>query len=388
MRWKYYEASSKTIILWLSDDSERIVIMSNENKKRHMAHNIYSNPILTRTSKKFDGFSIDFRGVQTPISTYWALCNWEMDISSFKNEHPDALGGGAYSGMQNTINGKTAILSFWEILYENETKRHRASRVYPEGKESSFGGEGEGTNYIVPFEWKDMTWYRMVLRSWRDAETGKTFVGQWIENRESGEWTLVSYFNTGLDNSFLKGGMSQFQENFWDEHSEYIREFNLKNIYVKDISDGEWKYVERTSLSYDDPKWGFNTAGTHNFGATQEYFYASAGSDVDDQKKYDTQRPLSSVYGIERSEEFVTYGSCDIILERKDGKKYIKIVEQAHKAPVLCVKTELMDEKGNVISVSEITRPHLKEYTLAESVSVKVTTVDIFGRTNERIFSA
>ncbi len=351
-----------------------------------MAHNIYSNPQLGGTSGKFEGFSIDFRGVQTPISTYWALCNWGMDISDFKQTHSDAKGGGAYSGIQNTINGKTAILSFWEILYENETKCHRAKRVYPLGSESSFGGEGEGTNYITPFSWDDMTWYRMVLRSWTDSECGTTFVGQWLQNRESGEWSLVSYFNTGLKDSFMKGGMSQFQENFWDEHSEFIREFNIKNIHIKDLSDGKWKYIERTSLSYDDPKWGFNTAGTHDFGATSEYFYASAGSDVDDQKLYDTQRPLSSIYGIEKSEELICEESCDIIAALEDGKNVLKVAEQAHRTPILSVSIEAFDESGKKIYESTTTRPHVTSFTLPECASVNVTSCDIYGVENCKEF--
>ena len=41
-----------------------------------MAKNIYSDPDLSKTSRQFEGFTIDFRGVDTPNSTYWALCNW------------------------------------------------------------------------------------------------------------------------------------------------------------------------------------------------------------------------------------------------------------------------------------------------------------------------
>ena len=166
--------------------------MSEQKKRLHMAHNIYSNPVLNGTGRKFDGFSIDFRGIQTPRATYWALCNWGMNLSGFRTEHPDAKGGGAYAGMQNTCNGKTAIMAFWEIFYEGESKRHNARRVYPAGKDNTFGGEGEGTNYITPFGWEDNCWYRMILRSWVDAEKGTTFVGQWICNRETGSWSLIS----------------------------------------------------------------------------------------------------------------------------------------------------------------------------------------------------
>ena len=52
-----------------------------------MAKNIYSNPDLSKTSKKFETFTIDFRGIDIPPSTYWALCNWNMDLSQFKTNH-------------------------------------------------------------------------------------------------------------------------------------------------------------------------------------------------------------------------------------------------------------------------------------------------------------
>ena len=83
-----------------------------------MAKNIYSDPDLSKTSRQFEGFTIDFIGIDTPNSTYWSLCNWGMDLTDFKTTHSDVTGGGAYGGLQTVINGKTAVLSFWEVLYK------------------------------------------------------------------------------------------------------------------------------------------------------------------------------------------------------------------------------------------------------------------------------
>ena len=44
-----------------------------------MAKNIYSDPDLSTTSRQFEAFTIDFLGIDTPNSTYWSLCNWQMD---------------------------------------------------------------------------------------------------------------------------------------------------------------------------------------------------------------------------------------------------------------------------------------------------------------------
>ena len=258
-----------------------------------MAKNIYSDPDLSKTSGQFEAFTIDFRGIDTPNSTYWSLCNWGMDLTDFKKTHSNVEGGGAYGGLQTVINGKTAILSFWEVLYKENgvQKSHRATRIYPKGDESSFGGEGEGTNYIHEFNWPTNVWMRFFLRSWIDPDTKETYVGEWIQNLQTKEWTLFAYFNTKLKDSFIIGGLSQFQENFYDKYFGYERSFQIKNMYAYDRSYKKWISLPTTTLSYDPPSWGFNTAGTHDIGYTSTYFYGSSGLPVDDQKVYDANNP-------------------------------------------------------------------------------------------------
>ena len=263
-----------------------------------MAKNIYSNPDLSNTIRKFEAFTIDFRGIDTPNSTYWSLCNWQMDLTEFKKTHTDVTGGGAYGGLQTVINGKTAILSFWEIGYKEngESKTQRASRIYPKGDESSFGGEGEGTNYIHEFNWPTNVWHRFVIFSWTDNLTKKTFVGEWIQNLSTQEWTLFSYFNTKLTNSYITGALSQFQENFNAKYFGSERSFQIKNMYAYDRTNRKWMSLNKTRLSYDPASWGYNTAGTHDIGYTTSYFYGSSGLPVEDQQVYDSSNP-SSVTG-------------------------------------------------------------------------------------------
>ena len=355
-----------------------------KKKRLHMAHNIYSNPVLKETSGKFDGFSIDFRGVETPVATYWALCNWGMDLTTFKAEHPDAKGCGAYAGLQHTIHGNTAIMAFWETMYDNDKKRHNASRVYPAGKDRAFGGEGEGTNYITPFDWEANKWYRMVLRSWCDAERGTTFVGQWVQDRESGKWSLISYFDTKLKDSFMRGGMSQFQENYWQDDSEPIRSFNIKNIFVLDRSDKAWKYLPRTSLGIDDPAWHFNTAGTHDFGATTEYFYGSTGGDVEDQIAYDAQRPINALYALPIADKLPTVEEESAIakaeISSEKGKHALSFEIAAGDAPILEISALALDKEGKVLSSVSQTRPEMTTLALPEADAYKVTFTNLYGK--------
>ena len=360
-----------------------------------MAHNIYSDPDLSSTSGAFDTFMIDFKGVETPIATYWALCNWGMDLKSFAslNGYYDVTGGGAYAGLQNTPSGKKAILSFWEVQYKkspnsNTVEKLRASRIYPSG-ENFFGGEGEGTNNIVSYNWSTNKWYRMVIHVWNDRETGKTFVGQWFLDVATGKWDLISYFNTSLTNSYLIGSMSQFQENYLAEYSDSIRSFNFKNMYVRDREKSKWISLNTTVLSYDTKAFGFNTEGTHSFGATSEYFYGSAGGYVDNQDVYDRNshnslkltinQPLTPTTGK------IEIESVDVITENKRTTISWNVTEMS--TPQLSYVIEIIDPESNeVIDIIERTRPHEKSFIYSNPTEKEYDYIlkvnDIFNSTS------
>ena len=145
------------------------------------------------------------------------------------------------------------------------------------------------------FDWPTNVWHRFVIRSWSSV-LGHTYVGNWIQNYETKEWTLYSYFNTNLNNSYITGGLSQFQENYNENYFGEERSFRIKNMYAYDISYKKWISLNTTKLSYDPASWGYNTAGTHEIGYTNNYFFGSSGLPVDDQKLYDESYP-SSVTG-------------------------------------------------------------------------------------------
>ena len=87
------------------------------------------------------------------------------------------------------------------------------------------GSEGFA-NYIAKFDWPTNVWIRFVIRSWLD-EKKNTYVGNWIQNLETKEWTLYSYFNTNLINSYITGGLSQFQENYNANYFGEERSFRI-----------------------------------------------------------------------------------------------------------------------------------------------------------------
>lgn len=259
------------------------------------AKNIYSKPDISKTSNKFEALTIDFKGINTPDATFWALWNWDMDLTEFKKKHKYISGGNAYGGLQTKNGERVAILSFWNIEYKKytATRIHRVNRLYPKGEESSFGGEGEGRHYIANYDWSTNVWYRFIIRSWVNPITQDTYVGEWIQDLNTKEWTLFAYFNTNLKNSYLTQSLYSFQENFDEITFGQERSFQIKNMYAYDKEYKKWISLDTATLSYDPVSWEYDTAGTHEIGFTSNYFYGSSGIPVDDQKIYDASNPDS-----------------------------------------------------------------------------------------------
>ena len=92
---------------------------SPDGDRDRMAHNIYADPILSRTSHQFSGFLIDFRAEEAGLATYWALCNWSMNTDCLS---PGQVtdNGGAYAGLQMRPDGTKSIMSFWDIYWTDE----------------------------------------------------------------------------------------------------------------------------------------------------------------------------------------------------------------------------------------------------------------------------
>lgn len=258
---------------------------SEANPENRMAHNVYTNPDLSTTLGKFDGFMIDFKADKAGTATYWALCNWEMNKDDLVSKYQVIdIDAGAYAGVQMREDGTKAIMSFWEIKYidaSGNEKKIEAKRVYPtEGDTDRFGGEGEGMNYIGNYKWKEGVWYRMYLNCYQN-EVGKTFVEQWLADLSTGEWTLISCFDTGLENSYFEGSMSQFMENYDSYYANETRTFEYRNICVREYGQKDWTTICTADLSVDTC-WD-NKKGKAFYGATKDRFYGIAngyGSDI------------------------------------------------------------------------------------------------------------
>lgn len=356
-----------------------------------MAFNIYGNPGRSGSSGKYDTFSIDVEGINTPNSTYLAMCNWNLDLSNSKSRYKNITGGGAYAGIQNA-NGRVAIMSFWDMNYngaDGEKVVMRANRVYPKGAESSFGNEGEGNNWITSYPWSDSQWYRMVIHTWTDREVGDTFIGQWLQDLTTGKWTLISYFNTHLTNSCMTGGMSQFMENFWSGNAAYDREFHFKNVYAYDKTYKKWLSWDTSSMSCGATQ--TNKKGTRSFGSNGEYFWGKTnGNDLVDQASYNKTAQVSGSYSITQPSS-PTFGSPVITSVRlvKSGDGYsMSWKPDETGTPQQSYLVHLRDENGNILQTYYETRPEVTQIDIASDEKVvycDLTITDIFGQTTTTV---
>ena len=220
----------------------------------------------------YDALTIEFYTDGKPEGTYWSLNNWGMDYGTHMKEHGyvswDSIG--AYSGLQETINGPTAIMSMWLTTFTDLAGNKtvvRADCVYPENKSTHFDNEGSGTSLVVPFQWEARHWIRMLMRSWVDENSRETYVGMWFQDLTAGEApVLAAVYNTHILDSCMRGA-GQFLENFDPGTYDAVRNMKLRSIYVRGASDGAWYSLNKystcvwTDLGHNKGNYEFSAYG-------------------------------------------------------------------------------------------------------------------------------
>ena len=330
---------------------------------------IFSVPDLTETNNKFNTYTIDFRGIDTPPSTYWSLVNFNLDLTDFKKTHSDVTGGGAYAGLQTLSNGeKVAIISFWKINYkeDGEIKTLRFNRIYPPGEEMNFSGEGEGTTYRASYNWKTNVWYRFVLHTWEDTKTKNILIGVWIQDLSTKEWTLFSYFNTNLNNSYIGGGngaLSLFQEIYRKLDFNYDRSFQFKNMYVFDKTYKQWESINTAYLYYNE-----NPLLSKGVGYTQFYFYGFSAARFQGQDNSgENNNHFKASISQPRSPDFAKPAFKQFNINLNGEKLEVDWEIDSTSCPCYqySYSLEILQESGyNTIFSSKITNPEICTFTL------------------------
>lgn len=356
---------------------------------REMAYNIYSNPDL-KGETMFDTYVIDFMSTDSAPGTYWALANFQLHLSSqTKAKYKSIYGGGGYAGLQDrgagTGRGHSAIMSFWEWFYTSggKTVSLRADRVYPDGK-SEFTGEGEGTNCITPYGWQDNQWYRMVIHTWTDSGTGRTFMGQWFQDLTTGEWTLISYFDTMLYNSCLTGNLHFFMENYTHTTSGETRDGYFKNMYIKTHDDKQWVSVDKTNLSHCNNV-ANNKIGAHSFGSTDEYFWAKSGGAVPSgqtQAQHDKAWPAKNYSITQPAQPTLGTPKVDSLSLSKESGEWVASWDVSG-TPQLSYKLVVKDAEGKTLIGKTFMTPEAVSHELegvnTDAFTCSITINDVFG---------
>ena len=346
------------------------------------AHCIYSTPDLSQTSGNFLSFMIDFKTDNQAMGTYWQLCQANLDVSELKTKYPNVSNATFYGGFQLSSNKINTLFSFWDILNGTDESNviTTPTRVYPVGDEHLFGGEGNGHNYFMDYEWKPDTWYTLLVHCWKDKATGKTFIGQWIRNIEDGEWILTSYFNTTLSKTCIQGGMSQFMESFSKPYWGLKRDMYLKNIYTYDKIKQKWFSLDKMSLYYSYMYPDKN--GTHNLKITDEYFYGDAGEKVENQALYDSENP-KILTGTIPQPDMPNFGNLSLDTMCTDSTKLVWDFSK-NNAPMLSFDTDIINMETMAVTSYSCTRPEVRELSL-ETLSdgnylIHTQFTDVFDR--------
>lgn len=343
---------------------------------------------------EIDIYTIDFCTDDAPIYTYYALCDFWMSLDGLRSqpdfaELPDTemntMAGGAYAGLQTHESGPAAIMSFWHIEYidtDGQRQLIEARRLYPAGgKTNKFGNEGTGTNYFTNIDWEPSHWYRMVIRCWDDADTGTTLVGQWLCDLESGEWTLISYFDTGYPDSAMKA-VGRFLEDWAPDTNDQVRSWKLKNIYGREKKTALWHSIDNVTIQAVD--FGAQTGG-YEYGVKDNCFWGKTCGIGRDMKEGVTEEELRHVFRISQpaEPELPETAEPELTLTAANGTVNAEWTFGGS-TPQCTAYIEITDGSGEAAASVAIPRPEVNTAEIggiaAGTYTVRLTVTDIWGR--------
>ena len=229
----------------------------------------------TQRVGSFNQIAVDFKADYLPSGTYCSLANFSLDYSALdaKYKKVESNGIAGYAGFQRGAdpNIYCSILSFWDIFcYDASGKLTTisASLLAPENeKESRFGGEGTGTNYLRDYPWEAEHWYRFLIQCGQNKANGNTTIEYWVMDLERETWTQLCIFDLGVPDVSFVGDVAVFLENFQPASSGDIRTLEFCNFRVC-TPEGKWKSIESGLFeeNYEYP-------GSYRYGSDGECFW-------------------------------------------------------------------------------------------------------------------
>ncbi len=343
---------------------------------------------------EIDIYTIDFCTDDAPIYTYYALCDFWMSLDGLRSqpdfaELPDTemntMAGGAYAGLQTHESGPAAIMSFWHIEYidtDGQRQLIEAQRLYPAGgKTNKFGGEGTGTNYFTNIDWQPSHWYRMVIRCWNNADKNTTLVGQWLCDLESGEWTLISYFDTGYPDSGINYAC-QFLEDWSEDTNDKVRSWKLKNIYGREKKTALWHSLDTETMEAIE---GESNTGGYEYGVKDNCFWGKTCGTGRDMKEGVTEEELRHVFRISQpaEPELPETAEPELTLTAANGTVHAEW-SFGGSVPQCTAYIEITDGSGAAAASAAVPRPEVNTAEIdgiaAGTYTVRLTVTDLWGR--------
>lgn len=231
---------------------------------------------------RFTEYTVDLKADYLPIGTYCCPANFNIDYSSLENKYTnirqDYISG--YAGLQNTDQGKKAIMSMWDIYAtEKSTGKNvtlRPRLVWSNGYYTGgFTGEGEGQQCIGAFEWKASHWYRIKLVCHNDSASGNTFISFYVCDLETMEWTKICTYDTLVKNTCFKGNLAVFLENYIKPVAGDVRTMEIRNGTIRLADSGKLVNLDTMHLGASGVSGvsGEGYDGSYAFGATGDRFW-------------------------------------------------------------------------------------------------------------------
>ena len=352
------------------------------------SHGFYMSCDASVADDKSDGFMIDFYSDSADaLCTYWSNANWSMyTLPSIKKlGYHKLTGGGAYAGLQirGSADDHAGIMSMWKYDYVDkktgEAKSLYAKALY--GKTTTYDNEGSGTSCVMPYDWKNDQWYRELLYCWTDEETGYTFIGTWFYDYEAEKWTLFAYYNTFLVDSYIKGDIGQFLENYWESYRDRYRSFRYRNIYFLPHGEEEWVGSPAVTLRSDgNPK----AHGEAKLGVSEDKTYIWGSVDGGSAVDTDEEIRVSDVLKQDKTPALGTPEIASFTLSgnAKSPKASWAMTEKS--TPQLSYKVVVTDSSGKELAKKSGTRPEVTSVDLGnlgtDDYKCEITVTDVFGK--------
>lgn len=359
----------------------------------HM-YSLYLYPDLSAikggTTGKIRTYSISFcaNDANPAPGTFWALANFGFtNLDSKENSNKQTTGG--YAGLQKWDrfhdNQSAATLSIFQkkITTDGSCAKcmYNTYKIIP----SSNPAEPSCINTNKEFTWYGNRWYRMVLHCWDDIETRNSFIGMWIQDMASGEWTLFSYYDTKLKNSVMTGDMSFFMENPAPLEANYTRKYKISNIYAKDASDDSWKSITSATQLYTCGENG--AIGSPSFGRDNyySYFWGNITPQNTDPKLNPFAQTKTSAITQPSTPKFGDQKAYTITKCQKYGTSLnVSWEPDATSTPQLSYELRVYNKAGKCVRTIKQTRPDATSCTInnfyLDEYNCALTVTDIFGR--------